>query len=140
MSEADYRQFIVKEYRYWRVYVHENQSYLGRVYIWLKRDEDIDFFLETTKEERTEFDEIAKALAEALKQLFQPDRLNWAALSNTANHCHVHLIPRYKTPRQFAGIEFTDENWGKNYAPSPQNTDVSPETLETIRQALADAL
>jgi diadenosine tetraphosphate (Ap4A) HIT family hydrolase len=35
--------------------------------------------------------------ARAIEQRFQPLKMNWMALGNSAPHLHVHLVPRYRT-------------------------------------------
>lgn len=56
----------------------------------------------------------------AEKKLFQHDLPNFAIFANTARHLHAHFIPRFNTPRVFAGMEFVDPNPKGNYAPYPK--------------------
>jgi diadenosine tetraphosphate (Ap4A) HIT family hydrolase len=113
----DYEQLKIKSYKHWDVVLHENQCYLGRVFIALKDGRGIEDFLAITGDVRDEFFLIGASVKSALKTLFNPDKMNYAALSNTSEKIHVHLVPRYKTPRTFASHTFTDSRWGKNYAP-----------------------
>jgi len=54
-------------------------------------------------------------------------------------HGHLHLVPRYQNSREFSGMTFTDENWGRNCFP---HTDLFPpkEILVGIRDALREEL
>jgi diadenosine tetraphosphate (Ap4A) HIT family hydrolase len=113
----DYEQFKIKSYKHWDVYLHENQCYLGRVFAFLRADTNIEDFLSIQGDVRDEFFQIGKDIKEALKTLFQPDKMNYAALSNTSPKIHVHFVPRYKTSRECFGVLFKDTRWGKNYAP-----------------------
>lgn len=41
MSE-EFQKCKIKAYKHWEVYLHTNQYYLGRTYIWVKRKEAVD--------------------------------------------------------------------------------------------------
>lgn len=117
MSTANKHQFLeIKRYQYWTVFLHESQCYIGRVYLLAHENPDRDF-LGIEGEERQEFFQIGRSIKQALAALFRPDRINYAMLSNKFEKLHVHLIPRYQTPRFFQGIKFVDARWGQNYAP-----------------------
>jgi diadenosine tetraphosphate (Ap4A) HIT family hydrolase len=102
----DYDKLKIKSYKHWDAYLNENQCYLGRVFLLLKTDEGIDDFLAIQGETRDEFFLIGEEIKAALKILFQPDKMNYAALSNTSPAIHVHIVPRYKETREFAGMIF----------------------------------
>lgn len=133
------KNLLIKEYKFWEVYLHENQYYLGRVYIWAKREDALDLF-DITKEEREEYFKIGKELKKALGKLFKPDLYNYATLANVTSHLHTHFIPRYSSNRKFSGIIFNDERWGQNYAPYNKGFKVSEEVLIKIRDALKKEL
>lgn len=136
----DYNQLLIKSYKHWEIYLHENQCYIGRVFVLLKDDEHIEDFLAIEGEAREEFFQAGHDVKSALKTLFQPDKMNYAALSNTSSRIHVHIVPRYKDPREFQGKVFTDTRWGKNYAPYDRSFAIDPETLYEIRDALKNVL
>lgn len=137
--KSDFERLLIHEGTHWSIYLHENQCYLGRAYLWAKRDDDVDL-LEMTLEERDEFFSLGRALKGALGVAFDPDRLNYAALSNTSHHLHVHVIPRYTAPRMFLRREFIDKNPAGNYAPYDKTFSVDEPTLRGIRDALRTAL
>jgi diadenosine tetraphosphate (Ap4A) HIT family hydrolase len=136
----DYALLKVNSYKYWDVYLHENQCYIGRVFVLLKKDEGVEDFLAIEGEIRDEFFFIGNEIKKALKTLFQPDKMNYAALSNTSEKIHVHLIPRYKEAREFGGMVFKDDRWGKNYAPYDRSFSVNQSILFAIRDALKQQL
>lgn len=138
-SLHDYNADILRDYENWSVYLHENQTYLGRTYIALARDGEIDPFTETTAEEQSELLVVISGLKTALSKLYQPNLLNYANLRNTWHHCHWHVIPRYAESREVLGHVFEDLNWGKNYAPVPDST-LSDEVYEKIKADLATEL
>ena len=76
----------------------------------------------------------------ALKTLFKPDKMNYAALSNVSEKIHVHFVPRYKEAREFGGVVFKDLRWGQNYAPYDRSFAIEEPILFKIRDALKEIL
>lgn len=79
----------------------------------------------------------------AMQQLWQPDHMNYTWLGNFFHlhkgHGHLHLIPRYKDPRIFNRMDFSDTRWGSNYVPYPQ--DAAPmNIILAIRDALIEQM
>lgn len=130
----DYEKLKIKTFKYWDLYLHENQCYLGRTFVQLKDVSGIEDFLDIMGEVREEFFQIGQSVKKALKTLFKPDKMNYSALSNTSPVIHMHIIPRYKEPREFKGIIFKDIRWGQNYAPY----DRYHEDLQQNRSGLFD--
>jgi diadenosine tetraphosphate (Ap4A) HIT family hydrolase len=136
----DYATLKIKSYTHWDLYLHENQCYLGRVFLQLKNNAPIGDFIDIKGPVRDEFFEIGEQIKKVLGELFQPDKMNYAALSNTSPVIHVHIIPRYKTTRNFAGFTFTDTRWGSNYAPYDRSFAIDEKVLHAIRDAIAKLL
>lgn len=139
-DNVDYEQLKIKSYKYWDLYLHENQCYLGRTFVQLKEEDGVDDFLSIEGKVRDEFFLIGEEVKAALKILFQPDKMNYAALSNTSPVIHVHIIPRYKESREFAGVTFKDTRWGSNYAPYDKSYVTDESVLFQIRDAIRDGL
>ena len=118
--------------------VHSVQEHLGRVVIWCKRPDAIDL-TEATEAEQQEFLKILKEVQTALTQAFQPDLFNYAFLGNKTRHLHCHVVPRYRSPREFSGRTFIDSRWGQNYLTNPDFT-ATPEVLEAIKDKLKEVL
>lgn len=141
--DPEYVPQIIKEYRYWTLSIHDDQRYLGRAYAWLVREGGMQRFSGITDEEMAELRTILKEYEIALQELWQPDFMNYAWLANLfhehGGHGHMHLIPRYKEARQFAGTEFVDGRWGKNFSPS-EPFELSEDVLAQIRDALKSEL
>lgn len=131
----NFEPFKIREFTHWDLYLHENQYFLGRMYIWSKR-EGLTDLMDVTDKENLELFHIAREAKRALVELFQPDLFNWAALGNVSRQCHLHVIPRYEAEREFHKFTFRDENWNKNYA--PYNYDFR--TPEEVTCAIRDAL
>lgn len=132
----DYEKLKIGSYKYWDLYLHENQCYLGRGFAQLREDVGVEDFLAIEGAMRDEFFSICQDFKAALKGLFQPDKMNYAALSNTSPKIHVHLVPRYQEPREFAKVVFTDTRWGKNYAPYDRDFVIEESVLFQIRDAI----
>lgn len=104
----------IKDYKYWSVFLNENQTYLGRCVVWCNRENALDL-TDATVEEREELFEILNQMRRALQKAFKADWFNYAFLGNGTRHLHCHLVPRYASLRKFAGEVFKDERWGKSY-------------------------
>ncbi|MDO8515135.1 MAG: HIT family protein [bacterium] len=111
---ADFEVLKIKDYKYWSVFLNENQTYLGRCVIWCKRENALDL-TDATLDERAELFEILNQMRSALQTAFKADWINYAFLGNGTRHLHCHLVPRYASERTFAGEVFKDERWGKSY-------------------------
>ena len=129
--DKDYSQFLIKEYKYWLVNIHENQSYLGRCVVWCKRAGALDL-TEATPEEQVELFIILTDLRRAVEKCFNPDWINYAFLGNEVRHLHGHLIPRYEKQKVFEGVTFTDERYGHNYITN-HNFVISEDILKKIK-------
>eukprot|EP01098_Paradermamoeba_levis_P002931 TRINITY_DN1386_c0_g1_i1.p1 TRINITY_DN1386_c0_g1~~TRINITY_DN1386_c0_g1_i1.p1 ORF type:complete len:145 (-),score=24.54 TRINITY_DN1386_c0_g1_i1:110-544(-) len=127
-----FARFLIKEYQHWKLFLCDDQSFLGRTYLWAKRTDDVDI-IEMTDEERNEFFAVGAKLKAAINALYHPARLNYAALSNEAHHLHVHILPRYNEDREIYGILFKDTNKGGPPWPGRKDFVVSEETLQKIR-------
>jgi diadenosine tetraphosphate (Ap4A) HIT family hydrolase len=136
---GEYEQFRIKNYEHFAVFLHKNQYYLGRCYIYLHRSNILDLH-DMLPAEQKEFFHVGHDLKHALKRAFDPDKFNDASLGNEHEHLHIHIIPRYRSPRNFDGVKFTDENWGKNYVPYNKDFEVSLETLLKIKDRIGSEL
>lgn len=141
--DPEYIPQIIKEYTYWTLSLNADQHYLGRAYAWLVREGGMQRFSEITDEEMAELRIVMREYEAAMTKLWQPDFMNYAWLANLfdahGGHGHLHLIPRYKTPRTFEGAEFVDGRWGKNYTPSDEFKPPT-ELFQKIQRALKDML
>ena len=119
--DLPYKRWILKEYKYWTLVLHDDQRYLGRAYVWLLREGEMQRFSELEDAESTELKFISREYERVLEELWKPDFMNYAWLANLFNlhsgHGHLHLIPRYKDERTFADTIFVDGRWGENYTP-----------------------
>ncbi len=130
----DFEQLTILREPLWHVTLGD-QRYLGRIAIVLNREASIDW-LDLSAAELAALQAIGQRMRAALDALFQPDIYNHATLRNAWAQQHWHLIPRYKTPRQFAGHDFIDPRWGRNpFGPEP-DLELPEAVLLHIRDAL----
>lgn len=68
--------------------------------------------------------------AAAIKAAFAPNRVNWGAYSDTLNHPHWHLVPKYEGQAE----------WGGVFAMNPKQTylteEEAAEVIEQIKSKL----
>ena len=128
---TDYSKFLIKQYKHWGVYVHENQSYLGRCVVWCDRKDAIHL-TDANKQEQDELFKVLRELKTASEKAFGGDWFNFSFLGNETHHLHGHFIPRYSTEKEFEGVIFKDELWGHNYQ-TDKSFVTPPDVLEKIR-------
>ncbi|MDP4038600.1 MAG: hypothetical protein Q8P54_01360 [bacterium] len=130
----DFSKNLIKEYKHWAIYVHNNQSYLGRCIVWCKRQDALDLANATLKEQKELF-LVLHNLRECEKRVFHPDWFNYSFLGNETRHLHGHFIPRYAKPITFMNVAFSDRLYGHNY-----KTDYDFITPEAVLNAIKNKL
>lgn len=106
--------------RLWDVFLFDDQTYLGRVKVVLKRS-PCESLSDVTVEEWVDFGELTKSYESAVKRAFGATMFNWSCLMNNAagegrpTHVHWHVKPRYLAPVTVGGETFVDEAFGKHY-------------------------
>lgn len=130
-------EVLVHDFGAWALCLNRNQDLVGRCYLLLRRPAT-DPLAVSAQEQAALWNAAAKTKA-ALARLFAPDHWNYAFLMNVDPQVHFHVIPRYRTPRHFRGLEFADTQFGKHYPLGPDRT-LDPETLAALRSALARSL
>ncbi|HRY76970.1 MAG TPA: HIT domain-containing protein [Candidatus Paceibacterota bacterium] len=134
----EFEKYKLKDYKYWTIFIHQNQGYLGRCVIWCKRENALDL-PDATPEEQKELFAVLNELRGAVQKAFQPDWLNYSFLGNETRHLHCHFVPRYANPKTFEGTIFKDELYGHNYK-TDHSFSVSAEVVEKIRLRIKEAL
>lgn len=129
---------VIRETGFWTWSLFPNQSYLGRVQFTLRRDctgslADLD------DSEWTDLRAGLRAYEALAGEVFAPDRFNYVQLGNVWPQIHVHAIPRYREPRDWAGTNVTDTRWGDVPLPEPDNPLTTGQTAE-LASKLRDRL
>ena len=100
LSKED-KKYLLSDTKYWTVYLADEQDYIGRCIIALKRycgsvpelkdDEWMELFL------------LIKKYEACIKTVFNAEHCNWSCLMNSfykspepCPHIHIHVRPRYK--------------------------------------------
>jgi len=134
----DFSRYLIKEYKHWAIYIHENQGYLGRCVVWCKREDALDL-TDATDEEREELFLVLRELKEAIAEVFAPDWFNYSFLGNETRHLHGHFIPRYAKPKTFMDVKFEDKMYGHNYK-TDHSFKTPPEVLKAVQEKIKEAL
>ena len=84
------------------LYVFKEQSHPGRLI--LAHDKHISEMIELTDEERNLFFADVARAAQALTELYHPDKINYLVLGDLCPHLHIHLVPKYEGRTDWGGI------------------------------------
>lgn len=110
----------------------DNQEYLGRSYVTLKRH--CPSLSEISIDEWLDFLSLIKKLENAFSKAFGAISYNWTCLMNDAfkekpafPHVHWHIRPRYDKDVTFADTTFIDPEFGHHYARSSERILVLPD-------------
>ncbi|MBP5454437.1 MAG: HIT family protein [Lachnospiraceae bacterium] len=85
-----------------KVILFKEQSHKGRIIVACKRH--VDDISDLTVEERHQFMDDVSHVAEIIKELFKPDKVNFGAYGDTMHHLHFHLVPKYKDGFEWGGV------------------------------------
>lgn len=115
--DGKFENYSIKRYKHWDLQLfRDDQYYIGRTAVVFKNRHIVDI-LELKMNERKElFETIIPELQSSLKKTFNPDLYNYSSIGNDCEHLHMHIIPRYKQIKTFAGQEFNDEYFDRTYA------------------------
>lgn len=136
----------VVETEFWRVYLAENQTYLGYCVISLKR-RDCPNLADVTNEEMLDFLQLVKKLEDGLRKAFDATMFNWSCLMNLSYqntppdpHVHWHFRPRYNHEVQFAGTTFTDTLFGQHYEWPPTERLLDGGTRDAVVKRIQECI
>lgn len=111
---------IVYQTEHWAVFLAQDQTYLGRCIVSLKRH--CGGLAELKKEEWEEFIGVVKKLESAFRKAFDAIMFNWNCLMNDAYqekipdpHVHWHFRPIYNHKVEIANLVFEDLEFGHHY-------------------------
>ncbi|MFH0700825.1 MAG: HIT domain-containing protein [Candidatus Woesearchaeota archaeon] len=130
----DHQQLKISPGQYWDLFLHQDQTVLGRSYFWYKGE--VTDLMNVPERAALELINNGKRLKRTLEELFHPDQFNYSSLNNRTKHLHFHVIPRYREPREFMGTPFIDEHFGESYQ-SNQGVHLHPTLLAEIKDVIA---
>ncbi|MBP3273147.1 MAG: HIT family protein [Ruminococcus sp.] len=120
LSEAD-KQFQVYESKSWSVFLSDEQDYIGRCILVLKRH--CGAMSELTDDEWDELRKLVCKVEAYLKTVLGATLCNWSCLMNSFYkesepnpHLHIHVRPRYDEPVMVNEHSYVDSEFGHHYA------------------------
>ncbi len=112
-----YPHSLVKEYEHWEIYLRHNHVTLGSLVLICKSG--VESFHEISDDANTELHVCVTEIEKTLSKLWHYDKINYLMLMMKDPEVHFHVIPRYKDPREYAGVTLADKAWPK--APDMDN-------------------
>ena len=120
LSEED-KQYQVYESKSWSVFLSDEQDYIGRCILVLKRH--CGSMSELTDDEWNELRNLVRKTEACLKTVLGATLCNWSCLMNNFYkkaapnpHLHIHVRPRYDKPLLINGNTYADSEFGHHYA------------------------
>lgn len=136
--KSEFRFASIKEYKHWSLQIFvDDQHYIGRSVAVLKRH-IVDITQLSVNERKELFESVLPNIKTALEEEFNPDLINYSRIGNDCEHMHLHIIPRYKKPRYFNGIEFVDGNWDGTYSYGYSPVKLSNDAVMELKNILSE--
>lgn len=127
---------VIAQGDHWLVVLNRNQNLLGKSLLVLDRHEEQ--VIRLTEREWHELHVLLDRVTRAATDAFGPDHFNYAFLQNQDRHVHLHVVPRYATPRTVRGQSFVDSTWPDHYAVG-ETAALSDAQLADLAERLAAA-
>lgn len=124
---------LVFDAEHWCVLLRPGQVTLGSLVLVCKRP--ARRLGEIGEAASAELARVAAAIESALSATLQHDKINYLLLMMVDPDVHFHVIPRYQSPRRFAGETFEDPFW-----PGPPDVTRAIALGEVARAELLEAL
>ncbi|MBO4696163.1 MAG: HIT family protein [Lachnospiraceae bacterium] len=120
LSEED-KRFQLYEGKSWSVFLADEQDYIGRCILVLKRH--CSSLSDLKDDEWDELRNLVRKTEECLKAVLGATLCNWSCLMNSFYkeaspdpHLHIHVRPRYDKPIVINGNPYADSEFGHHYA------------------------
>ena len=85
-----------------RLFIFKEQTYHGRCLVAYK--DHVDDLNLLSDDDRNAFMADVARVTHAMQKVFNPDKINYGAYSDTLSHLHFHLIPKYQGGPDFGGV------------------------------------
>ena len=143
LSEED-KKYQLYESKSWLVFLSDEQDYIGRCILVLKRH--CGSLPELTDEEWDELRDLVRKVEACLKAVLGATMCNWSCLMNNFYkkpepdpHLHIHVRPRYDKPVMLNGNTYTDSEFGHHYA-QKKSGKIPAEDMEEVFSRLKEWL
>ena len=127
---------VIEERPSWILAVNRNQDLLGKTILVLRRD--CTAVVDIDGEEWVRLHCELQRLVPVLDRLFRPDQVNFAFLMNVDAQVHLHVVPRYSSPRRWHGMDFADAHWGTAFGHEQRH--LEPSELATLAGEVREQL
>jgi diadenosine tetraphosphate (Ap4A) HIT family hydrolase len=104
-----YPESLLARFEHWLVLLRPAQPTLGSVV--LVCTDEAKRLGEISPAAATELQRAAARVEQALAEAFSNDKINYLMLMMVDPDVHFHVLPRYESPRDFAGASFDDPAW-----------------------------
>jgi diadenosine tetraphosphate (Ap4A) HIT family hydrolase len=94
---------------YWTVLLRPRQPTLGSLVIVCR--EDVQAFSAVSATAFADLQRIVQRVEASLREVVAYERINYLMLMMVDPDVHFHVIPRYATAREFAGVSYPDGGW-----------------------------
>ena len=135
ISEKD-KQFQLYEGKLWHVFLADEQDYIGRCILVLKRH--CPSLSELKDDEWDELRNLVRKVEACLRAVIGATLCNWSCLMNSFYkesepdpHLHIHVRPRYDKPIIINGNIYSDSEFGHHYAVK-KDGEISDEDREEV--------
>lgn len=118
------------------VYLNRDQKHRGRVIVALNRH--ADEYYQLGESERNQFFKEVAQIAQAMANIYAPDKINYATYGDLVSHVHVHMVPKRKDGLGW-GAPFRDPKEDKVYLEQVEYDAIIKEMREEIL-ALANSV
>ena len=85
-----------------RLFIFKEQTYHGRCLVAYK--DHVDDLNLLSDDDRNAFMADVARVTRAMQKVFNPDKINYGAYSDTLSHLYFHLIPKYQGGPDFGGV------------------------------------
>ena len=85
-----------------RVFLFKEQTYHGRCLV--AYDGHVNDLNELSDSQRNAFMADVTKVTRAMQKVFNPEKINYGAYSDTLCHLHFHLVPKYVGGPDFGGV------------------------------------
>ena len=138
------KRFQLYEGNFWSVFLSDEQDYIGRCVLVLKRH--AGSLSDLTDAEWDELRDLTRKVEACLKEVLGATLCNWSCLLNSFYkapapdpHLHIHVRPRYAKPVTINGNTYSDGEFGHHYA-QKKRPEISDKDKEEVFTRLKDRL
>ena len=125
---------LVRELAHWVVLLRPKQPTLGSLVLACK--DDANAFSAISPAAFAELGRATREIEATLASVFRYDKINYLMLMMVDPDVHFHVIPRYASEREAAGVRFVDTGWPK-VPDLAHEQDLSGDAFERLRELIA---